>query len=60
MDHKSEHYKITFKNQSDQIGFKFFFNDRDILDFLKTRPNGALILKLEQYDRETDTFQLIK
>ena len=60
MDPKSEHYKITFKNQNDQIGFKFFFNDRDLLDYLKIRPCGALILKLEQYDRETNTFQLIK
>lgn len=59
MDPKSEQYKITFQNQSDALGFRYFFNDKELLDYL-ARPNGASVIKLEQYDRETNTFQLIK
>ncbi len=60
MDQQSQKYKVTYKNQHDEIGFKYFFRDRDILDFLSKRPNGALVVKLEQYDRETNSFQSIK
>lgn len=55
-----DQYKVTFTNQNEQLGFKYFFNERDVLDFLAKRPNGALIIKLEQYDRETHTFKPIK
>jgi len=60
MDPKSEQYKITFQNQKNEIGFRFFFNDRELLDYLGKRPNGARVITLEQYDRETNTFQPIK
>lgn len=60
MDQQKQHYKVTFTNDKNQEGFKFFFNDRDVLDFLSKRPNGARVVKLEQYDRETNSFQLIK
>jgi len=60
MDPKVEQYKVTFKNQNDQIGFKFFFKDKDLLEFLGKRPNGATVILLEQYDRETYTFKPIE
>ena len=60
MDLKSEQYKITFQNQKSEVGFRYFFNDRELLDYLGKRPNGARVIKLEQYDRETNTFQPIK
>ena len=60
MDPKSEQYKITFQNQNEIVGFRYFFNDRELLDYLGKRPNGARVIKLEQYDRETNTFQPIK
>lgn len=60
MDQQSQKYKVTYKNLNNEIGFKYFFRDNDILDFLAKRPNGALVVKLEQYDRDTNSFQSIK
>lgn len=60
MDQQSQKYKVTYKNLNDEIGFKYFFRDNDILDFLSKRPNGAVVVKLEQYDRKTNSFQSIK
>jgi len=57
MEQQVEHYKVTFKNLNDQVGFKFFFKDKDLLEFLNKRPNGATIISLEQYDRKTHTFK---
>jgi hypothetical protein len=57
MDPKVEQYKVTFRNQSEQIGFKYFFKDKDLLEFLGKRPNGATVISLEQYDRKTHTFK---
>ena len=60
MDHKVQKYKVTFRNDKEEVGFKFFFKDRDLLDFLGARPNKESVIKLEQYDRETYTFQPLK
>lgn len=60
MDHQIQHYKITYKNDQNQTGFKYFFKDKELLEFLSKRPNGALVEKLEQYDRKTNSFQPIK
>lgn len=57
MDPKVEHYKVTFLNDRNSIGFKYYFSDRDLIDFLKKRPNRENVIKLEQYDRETHTFK---
>ena len=59
MDQQSQIYKVIFKTKSDgQEGFKFFFKDRDLLDYLRN-PN-ADIKQIEQYDRKTYSFQSIK
>ena len=60
MDQLVQQYKVTFKNKEDKVGFKFFFEDRDLNEFLGKRPNGATVILLEQYDRETHTFKPIK
>lgn len=60
MDPKMEQYKVKFKNQNEQEGFKYFFKDKDLLEFLSKRPNGATVISLEQYDRKTHTFKPIK
>jgi hypothetical protein len=57
MDQQVQQYKVTFKNSEGSVGFKFFFRDKDLLEFLSKRPNGALIEKLEQYDRKTNSFK---
>ena len=59
MDQQVQQYKVTFTNDEGREGFKFFFSDRDLLDFLSKRPNGARVIKLEQYDRKTYTFKPI-
>jgi hypothetical protein len=60
MDPKSEQYKIKFLSQSNAEGFRYFFNDRELLDYLGRTPSGTRVITLEQYDRETNTFQPIK
>ncbi len=60
MDQQVQQYKVTFKNNKNQVGFKFFFRDKDLLEFLDKRPNGATVILLEQYDRETHTFKPLK
>ena len=60
MDPKIEQYKVRFENNEAQIGIKFFFKDKDLLEFLGKRPNGATVISLEQYDRETRTFKPLK
>ena len=60
MDQQVQQYKVTFKNDKDQVGFKFFFKDKDLLEFLGKRPNGATVILLEQYDRENHTFKPLK
>lgn len=60
MDPQVQQYKVTFTNDKGQEGFKFFFRDTDLLEFLSKRPNGARVNKLEQYDRETHTFKPFK
>lgn len=56
MDQQSEKFKITFDDEG-SIGFKYFFKERDALEFLSSRPISRLIIKLEQYDRKTNSFQ---
>ena len=60
MDPKIEQYKVMFENNEAQVGIKFFFKDKDLLEFLGKRPNGATVISLEQYDRETRTFKPLK
>jgi hypothetical protein len=60
MDQQVQQYKVTFRNNDNQVGFKFFFRDKDLLEFLDKRPNGATVILLEQYDRETYTFKPLK
>ena len=60
MDPKSEQFKITFQKRNESKGFKYFWTEKAVLDFLGNRPDGAIVIKLEQYDRETNTFQPIK
>ena len=60
MDQLLNHCKVTFKNKNDQVGFKFFFKEKDLIEFLNEKPNGVTIILLEQYDRKTYTFEPIK
>lgn len=60
MEQQVQQYKVTFKNNKNQVGFKFFFRDDDLHEFLEKRPNGATVILLEQYDRETYTFKPLK
>lgn len=56
MDQQSQKYKVTF-TEDGSIGFKFFFNERSVLEYLGARPLSKQIIKLEQYDRKTNSFQ---
>lgn len=60
MDQQVQQYKVTFTTEDNREGFKFFFSDRDLLDFLSKRSIGTRVTKLEQYDRETYSFKPIK
>lgn len=56
MDPQSQKFKITFDDQG-SVGFKYFFRERDALEFLSSRPLSLQIIKLEQYDRKTNSFE---
>ena len=57
MDPKVEQYKVTFRKGDGSVGFKFFFKNKDLLEFLSKRPISTVVILLEQYDRETHTFK---
>lgn len=60
MDPTSQMYKVKFQNNQGEQGFRYFFKESSVLDFLKSANLTKSNIQLEQYDRKTNSFQLIK
>jgi hypothetical protein len=58
MDPQSQKYRVKFNDGSD--GFRYFFKDKDLLDYLSSKSITCVVKSIEQYDRKTNSFKSIE